>query len=435
MQNHSIIALTYKDDLSQQYRALSTLPGFALLESSDKQRGRYDIITAFPYERLIVDLQDAALAFHQLNNKLERRKSSLDLPFQGGAIGYLSYDLGAKIMGISALERPLLQGMPCMDMGFYDWAIISDHWKKTVCLFAANNRTETKDYIPQVLSLWDKPNQVDIRITKHRNFEPLISKEDYRQSFLAIHADLKRGRSYQVNYTQPFQSYYSGNTFDLYQGIRRQNPIPFGAFLRSASADILSFSPERFLSMHEGLLKTSPIKGTLRSAACPKRDAILREELRRSIKNRAENVMIVDLLRNDLGKIAKTGSVKVTDLCALQSYRGLHHLVSDIEAICLDSISGVEAFQACFPGGSITGAPKLEAMRIIQEQEVFGRGVYCGAVGYFSSHGSFDSNIAIRTITARQEQLHLAAGGGIVMDSLWEDEYEECFTKIRALNL
>lgn len=185
--------------------------------------------------------------------------------------------------------------------------------------------------------------------------------------------------------------------------------------------------------MDKDKLLTSPIKGTEKRSSDPQRDELLRNSLLASSKNQAENVMIVDLLRNDLGKIAKPGSVHVRDLCAVESYQAVHHLVSNIEAIALEDQSMMDVFSACFPGGSITGAPKLEAMRIIAEQEAYARGVYCGSIGYFSRHGRFDSNIAIRTVVAREKILHMAAGGGIVIDSNWEDEYLECFTKIAAI--
>jgi para-aminobenzoate synthetase component 1 len=224
-----------------------------------------------------------------------------------------------------------------------------------------------------------------------------------------------------VNLTQPFHANYEGDTWELYKKISKNNPVPFSAFLRKESADILSFSPERFLFYEEGKLLTSPIKGTIRRSSNAVEEAQLKHLLRSCEKNRSENVMIVDLLRNDLGKIAQAGSVNVTHLCELQSYKSVHHLVSTIEAQCLSHIAAFDAFLSCFPGGSITGAPKIESMHIIDEQEPYARGVYCGAVGYFSRHARFDTNIAIRTLIARNNLLHLAAGGGLVIDSDCED--------------
>ena len=249
----------------------------------------------------------------------------------------------------------------------------------------------------------------------------------------AIHSELIKGRAYQVNYTQPFLAEYRGDPWEMYKRVRVSNPVPYAAFMRCEEGDLLSFSPERYLTMDHGVVSTSPIKGTSRRSSNPVEDEQLRQLLLNSSKNRAENVMIVDLLRNDLGKYAKPGSVRVTSLCELQSFNSVHHLVSHIQAEYEQCVTPLEVFASCFPGGSITGAPKRESMRIIGEQERYGRGVYCGSMAYFSAHGRFDSNIAIRTITAKAETLYLSAGGGIVIDSHWEDEYRECFTKIAAI--
>ncbi len=291
----------------------------------------------------------------------------------------------------------------------------------------------TLKVVDEVLELWNSiPNQsCDAGIKS--DFTPLIDKQNYMNAFSSVYQFLKEGRSYQVNLTQPFHAAYEGDSWAFYKKICMKNPVPFAAFLRTADADILSFSPERFLLYDEGKLVTSPIKGTIGRSTNEVEDQRLKNQLSSCEKNRAENVMIVDLLRNDLGKIAESSSVNVTNLCEVQSYNSVHHLVSTIEAQCLPTILPFEAFLSCFPGGSITGAPKIESMRIIDEQESYARGVYCGSIGYFSRHGRFDTNIAIRTITARKNILHLAAGGGIVIDSNCEDEYRECFIKIAAV--
>lgn len=304
---------------------------------------------------------------------------------------------------------------------------------KKISLFAANTRPETAELAKEVLAIWQRNfTETDSFILK-QEFAPLVTKEAYQDAFQAIYQDLRRGRSYQVNYTQAFKARYQGDVWELYKKIIKNNPVPYSAFLRFPETEILSFSPERFLMMDQRKVLTAPIKGTEKRSLNPQEDEWLRKRLLASSKNNAENVMIVDLLRNDLGKIAEPGSVKVRDLCVVESYQAVHHLVSHIEALCLENKTMMEVFAACFPGGSITGAPKLEAMRIIAEQEAYARGLYCGSIGYFSRHGRFDTNIAIRTVVARQETLHLAAGGGIVIDSNWEDEYQECFTKIAAI--
>lgn len=435
MIKESTFTLNYHLLLQDSYQKLANLPGFVLLESTDNSRGRYDILSAYPYDRLVIEnnISPKLSDFDKLRQIIRTESSNLHLPFQGGAIGYISYDLGARLSNIKSASQPSLAEMPLVDMGLYDWAIIVDHLLKKVTLFSANYHSSTKDVISEIVALWNSSLSESASFAVNSDFYPLIPKGHYEHSFSEIYNHLREGRSYQVNYTQPFHAQYQGDPWQMYRTITRSNPVPFSAFIRNSNADIISFSPERFLLHDDRKLLASPIKGTLGRSADFEKDEQLKIQLQSCPKNRAENTMIVDLMRNDLGKIAVPGSVTVSNLCALQSFKSVHHLVSDIHAIRSEHVSPVDAFLSCFPGGSITGAPKLEAMNIIHEQEQFARGVYCGSVGYFSRHGRFDSNIAIRTITARQNIIHLAAGGGIVIDSKCEDEYLECYTKIAAI--
>lgn len=429
-----IYDIEYSDNLVENYQKLAQLPGFVLLQTSDRKGGRYDILSAYPYDQFkLGETSNTTQVFSQLQELISPIDSTLDLPFQGGAIGYFSYDFAANLAGINSVPQSELKNMPLVHLGLYDWALICDHSLKKISLFAANTRPETAELAKEVLAIWQRNfTETDSFILK-QEFAPLVTKEAYQDAFQAIYQDLRRGRSYQVNYTQAFKARYQGDVWELYKKIIKNNPVPYSAFLRFPETEILSFSPERFLMMDQRKVLTAPIKGTEKRSLNPQEDEWLRKRLLASSKNNAENVMIVDLLRNDLGKIAEPGSVKVRDLCVVESYQAVHHLVSHIEALCLENKTMMEVFAACFPGGSITGAPKLEAMRIIAEQEAYARGLYCGSIGYFSRHGRFDTNIAIRTVVARQETLHLAAGGGIVIDSNWEDEYQECFTKIAAI--
>lgn len=436
MSKFTVIPLNYTTNMLEQYQKLSHLPGFVLLESSDKTHGRYDILSAYPYDQMQVHRDSAYTTqlFDDLQCRIGSTSSVVDLPFQGGAIGYFSYDLGALLHGIHSTPQSTLTSLPLMDIGLYDWALITDHQLKKVTLFAAHEQNETATLVEEVLSHWNRslPTQTS-PWSWSKSFVPLISKSDYHHAFHAIHHELKQGRCYQINYTQPFSAHYQGDPWLMYKQVRLSNPVPYSAFLRTGQADILSFSPERFFLMDKGALLASPIKGTERRATDPITDKILQQRLLLSEKNKAENVMIVDLLRNDFGKIAIPGSIQVSSLCELQSYPGVHHLVSHIQAQCSKNISELQAFNACFPGGSVTGAPKLEVMRVIAEHEPYARGVYCGCIGYFSRHGRFDNNIAIRTLIAKDEHLHLAVGGGIVIDSNCEEEYQECFTKMTGI--
>lgn len=430
-----IKSIAYYADLTKHYQNLSHLPGFALLESSDKTWGRYDIVTAYPYERFKIDRDESNLTqtLQAFQNKLKNIPSHCHLPFQGGAIGYISYDLAERIESLDCNPHPLLSNMPLMDMGFYDWAIIVDHAHKQSFLIWSDERDETNTIINEVQILWDKVDIVSSSFKLKDSFNPLISRAKYEESFHRIKTYLQEGRSYQVNFTQPFLGHFTGDAWQIYRQVKRQNPVPFTSFLRLDETEVLSFSPERFMKMEQGSLLASPIKGTSKRNKDLEIDQQLQYALLNSEKNRAENIMIVDLMRHDLAKIAQPGSVKVQSLCALQSYHSVHHLVSDIRAVPLDNISPWSIFLSCFPGGSITGAPKKESMRIINEEEVYSRGIYCGCVGYFSNHGDFDMNIAIRTITAKDNHLVLASGGGIVIDSNCDDEYLECYTKIAAI--
>jgi para-aminobenzoate synthetase component 1 len=426
--------LEYQADLTGYYRKLRNLPGFALLESSDKSLGSYDILSAYPYEKIILhkDAQDLANIFTKIQQKLPESETNLDLPFQGGAIGFFSYDLASQLANIPIRPLSDLEQVPLVEMGLYDWAIIADHRKKTLVLFSANTRSETALITKEIKQLLHSDDSKS-RYSLETPFTPYISKSDYQKAFYAIHADLKAGRCYQVNLTQPFHAEYKGDTWEIYEKLKKNNPTPYSAFLKTEVVDVLSFSPERFITYNQGQIKTSPIKGTARRVDDFLEDEKIRISLQQCEKNRAENIMIVDLMRNDFGKIAKPGSVYTQQLCALESYRGLHHLVSHIEATCKNTVTPLEVLANCFPGGSITGAPKLEAMRVIAEQEAFARGIYCGSIGYFSSHGRFDCNIAIRTMTACNNNLYFSAGGGIVIDSNCEQEYSECFTKLNSV--
>ncbi|CAM2905146.1 aminodeoxychorismate synthase component I [Legionella worsleiensis] len=427
--------LNYSLFLQESYQKFCDLPGFVLLESTDKVRGRYDILSAYPYDRIVIksNLTSEEGALAKLRELCSKPFEGNDLPFQGGAMGYVSYDFGAHLHHIQPKPQHSLSDVPLLDMGLYDWAIITDHHLKKVTLFAANRHTSTKEICKKIIQLWNEPASEASSYTVANDFVPLMTQQQYQNAFWAIHHDLSIGRAYQVNLTQPFHAGYTGNSWEIYRRITDKNPVPFSAFIRNKNHDVLSFSPERFLYYEKRGVLTSPIKGTSRRSADPAADEQLKNKLMACEKNRAENVMIVDLMRNDLGKIAKPGTVEVSALCEVQSFNSVHHLVSDIKALCREEINPFDVFLSCFPGGSITGAPKLEAMNIINEQEPYARGIYCGSIGYFSNHGRFDTNIAIRTITAKDNILHLAAGGGILIDSDCEDEYRECYTKIAAI--
>jgi para-aminobenzoate synthetase component I len=428
-------SLEYKPNTAGFYQRLSHLPGFALLQSGDKYRGRYDIITAYPHDQFSVSRDSSRIgqAFEDFKSSLPSKAFNGDHPFQGGAIGYISYDLGAIQSGIYSKAHTVIDDLPLLNMHFYDWAIIIDHHLSKVDIVAAHRCASTKAIIEEIIHLWDTGQDFNDNFKCLTDFNPLVDWDEYQTSFEAIHRDLMWGRAYQVNYALPFVAEYEGDPWHAYHAISQANPVPYSAFLRFNDFDVLSFSPERLLLHDDGQLFTSPIKGSSPRAKDTDTDNALKASLKSSAKNKAENIMIVDLLRNDLGKVAETGSVQVDALCEIQSFSQVHHLVSHIKARLKDGLSPIDTLAALFPGGSITGAPKLEAMKIIDEHELYARGVYCGSIGYFSNHGRFDTSITIRTMLAKANHLYLQAGGGIVVDSNPEDEYHECYTKIKAI--
>lgn len=422
--------LKYPNNLYTYYQKLAHLPGFALLQSTDVSKGRYDILSAYPYDSIRISQSEnnPLKLWQELTTELCQTNSQIDLPFQGGAIGYISYDFATHILGLDKVNI----NEPLVDLGLYDWGLIADHKLKKVFLFSDSKQKNTQEIIKEIISLWHGETPDLEQANLLCEFSPLLTKDYYYRCFDAIQSALRAGRCYQVNFTQPFEAEFKGDSWDLYQKISMKNPLPYAAFLRGTT-DILSFSPERFLSYNEGQVISSPIKGTIGRSVNALEDKRLRAQLASCPKNHAENTMIVDLIRNDLGKIAKPGTVSVHNLCSIHSFKSVHHLISDVYAQCLDSIHPMQAFLSCFPGGSITGAPKLEAMCVIHELEPYNRGIYCGSIGYFSRHKRFDTNIAIRTISSHNGRLRMSAGGGIIIESEREEEYSECLTKIDAI--
>jgi para-aminobenzoate synthetase component 1 len=260
-----------------------------------------------------------------------------------------------------------------------------------------------------------------------------LSRLEYQACFERIQSYILEGDCYQVNFAQRFQAEMAGDPWTAYQQLRKINPAPYSAYLEFPQGSILCSSPERFLRLRQQRVQTCPIKGTAPRRKDPAADRCMAEQLAASPKDRAENLMIVDLLRNDLGKVCETGSVEVTGLFNIESFARVHHMVSTIQGKLAPGEDAISLLRACFPGGSITGAPKLRAMEIIEELEGRRRGVYCGAIGYIGFDGAMDTNIAIRTLTMTENRLRFWAGGGIVYDSKSDAEYQESFDKAAAI--
>src|SRR3989338_6035986 len=261
------------------------------------------------------------------------------------------------------------------------------------------------------------------------NFTP----DSYANAFATVQNYLQAGDCYQINLAQRFSAQAGGDAFGAYLRLRRLSPAPYAAFLNFPQARILCGSPERFISVQDGKVETMPIKGTRPRSSDAMKDRQLADDLRNHPKDRAENLMIVDLLRSDLGKSCVPGSVRAPKLFEVESFANVHHLVSTVEGRLAAGRDALDVLRDCFPGGSVTGAPKLRAMQIIEQLEPDRRGIYCGAIGYVGFDGNMDSNIAIRTLVHSNGQIRCWAGGGIVADSDLAAEYQETLDKASAM--
>ena len=260
-----------------------------------------------------------------------------------------------------------------------------------------------------------------------------MTREQYGEKFRQVQEYLHSGDCYQVNLAQRFHATYSGDEWQAFLQLNQANRAPFSAFLRLEQGAILSLSPERFILCDNSEIQTRPIKGTLPRLPDPQEDSKQAEKLANSVKDRAENLMIVDLMRNDIGRVAVAGSVKVPELFVVEPFPAVHHLVSTITARLPEQLHASDLLRAAFPGGSITGAPKVRAMEIIDELEPQRRNAWCGSIGYLSFCGNMDTSITIRTLTAINGQIYCSAGGGIVADSQEEAEYQETFDKVNKI--
>ncbi len=437
-------ALPSSLDIPRLYQAFRDLPWPCWLDSGDgcylEQGGRYHILVADPRIRLASSggvtrltyrdgrqQQTEAPVLDVLRRLLaERPACPGSLPFRGGALGYFSYDFGRRLEGFTP-EKDIL---PEVALGIYDWAIVHDLQIGETWL-TGDLREAPADLEARLqrasVSVLPRFSQAPASRVRHQR-----SAGDYAKAFRRIQHYLREGDCYQVNYAQPFSLSFEGDVFALYLAMREQNPAPYGALMELPFVDILSLSPEQFLQLDHGRVCTRPIKGTRPRHSDPARDRELAAQLLTSEKDRAENLMIVDLLRNDLGRVCEPGSIRVPELFRVESYPTVHHLVSTITGQLAQGMDALNLLGACFPGGSITGAPKHRAMEIIQELEGRPREIYCGSLGWIGYDGNMDTNIAIRTLQIVDGLARYQAGGGIVADSRLDLEYQESLDKAAA---
>ncbi len=431
--SHYCAELPYQSDGSRYYAALADLPWAIWLDSGGV--ARYDIIVAAPQQMIMLDEKtvcDDPLALIRAALG-EQVAPVVDVPFAGGALGYWSYDLARRMMALPHIATDDVK-LPDMAIGIYDWAVVLDHWQHTARLVSRRKFAETTAMLPQILRRLQGVSPLPHDTFRvHGQIASNFTSSSYEIAFASVQDYLRAGDCYQINLAQCFSAKADGDAFCAYLALRALSPAPYAAFLNFPHTQILCASPECFVSVRSGKVTTKPIKGTRPRGGDAQQDLILAEELRSHPKDRAENLMIVDLLRNDLGKNCVPGSVHVPELFKVESFANVHHLVSTVEGQLSAGRDALDVFRGCFPGGSITGAPKLRAMQIIEQLEPCRRGIYCGAIGYAGFDGNMDSNIAIRTLVHGNGKIRCWAGGGIVADSGMEAEYQETLDKASAM--
>jgi len=448
LSERSVTRLPYHEDPRRYYEQVRGLPWPVWLDSGFPRSGagRYDVIAADPFATLTFSdgrgvLQAAGPKtvatgsdpFALLREAMgERTASRDDLPFGGGAIGFLAYDLARSTGQLTA--RPGMPGLPQMGVGLYDWSLVVDHARRRSHFVSCGRDTRPEPGWPMALrrlqavgSSREVPSTVRGTLV-----DGGMSSDEYAARFARVQDYILDGDCYQVNLAHRFCAHSTDDPWTIYQRMRLENPAPYGALLEYPFGQILSSSPERFLRLRGRRVVTRPIKGTRPRGERADDDLALRAELANSAKDRAENLMIVDLLRNDLGRVCDPGSIEVPGLFEIESFATVHHLVSTVTGRLAEDRDAIDLLQACFPGGSITGAPKRRAMQIIDELEPQRREIYCGNIVRLGFEGDLDSSIMIRTALMQDERVFYWAGGGIVADSDCAAEYQESLDKAAA---
>lgn len=427
------------------------------LDSANSQHkdGRYDIMVSSPIAT-VTTKGNVSYVWNQITNQNQEKSDNpltlvenlleqimpstqvvggdnTDLPFMVGALGLFGYDLGKRFERLPNNNADEYS-TPDLAVGIYGWSIIKDNLSQQFYLCYLDNYPHPSSQDIQQLTATELP-PTSFSLSSH--WQANMSQQEYTYKLSKILSYLNAGDCYQINLAQRFSAHYSGDEWRAYQDLRVANQAPFSAFLRFKNGAVMSISPERFLSVKDRKVQTKPIKGTRPRCDNDEDDQLQISALLSSEKDRAENLMIVDLLRNDLSKHCQPGSVDVPDLFTLESFAAVHHLVSTVTGTLKNSSSPMDLFQGAFPGGSITGAPKIRAMEIIDELEPNKRNVYCGSIGYLGVFGDMDTNICIRTLLCESDKeaptIHCWAGGGIVLDSDAKEEYQESLDKVSKI--
>lgn len=433
--------IPYCPDSCELFERIRDLPQAALLDSSFPyaQTGRFDILTAQPWRTDLPILPTSAneqqchayfseLSLFHKECYPDIAPVSPDIPFCGGLLGYLGYGLGKGLHNIQGTLEP--RAIAPVQLCAYDWCVIQDHLQRRATLVtqARVNPAQRQDLQARLRQPVVRQS-ADFSLTEC--FLSNISRTEYQLAFERIQDYIQSGDCYQVNLSQCFSAGFSGDPWQAYRALRAVAAAPFAGYLSLPEGGaLMCLSPERFLSLDGQQVETSPIKGTRPRQTDPELDERSKSELCSSQKERAENLMIVDLLRNDLGRSCVTGSIHVERLFEVQTFPTVHHLVSTISGELSPDCSVWDLLRDSFPGGSITGAPKRRAMQIIAELETHERQAYCGSLLYVSADGRMDSNIAIRSLLCDDGLVRCWGGGGIVADSEWQQEYQESYDKV-----
>jgi para-aminobenzoate synthetase component I len=440
-------------DVFDALASLADLPGVVLFDSAlrGNDRGRYSFLAADPRRTFVIpEVEFGSDPFRDVRAALSEFAAEPvdDLPpFQGGVAGVLSYELGGCW---ERLPQPAVDDftIPAMTVGLYDRVVAWDHVQNrcwvVVQPFADQPQHQVADLKGRLQSSYAaSPANLQTALTIRTPQHPLpiaapemfsnFSRSEYLQAVEKVIEYIRAGDIFQANLSQRLVCRAATDALTLYRRLRTVNPAPFAAYFAHDDWTLLSASPERFLKVEDGLVETRPIKGTRRRRSNPEADLFTRDELRESGKDQAENVMIVDLLRNDLSRVCRPGSIRVPQLCDVETYETVQHLVSQVCGQLQPGRDVFDVLSATFPGGSITGAPKVRAMEIITELEQVARGPYCGSLFYCGFDGRADSSILIRTLVQRGEWISCGVGGGIVAQSDPAAEYEETLDKAAGM--
>ena len=415
-----------------------------LLDSSkeDKNLSKYSFIGINPFLRFEVKNEKAYIndniiegePFKVLENLIYEYKNDIQdiIPFLSGAIGYISYDAGRLLEELPNTSKEDFN-IPDMRFIFYKNIIIFDLINDKKYITDLDGNIENIESILTVIHNGEKINDEIVCEKSENIFYSNFIKEDYKKAVTRLKEYIVSGDVYIANMTQRFWCYNEDDSFNIYKKLRSINKAPFSAYLNFEDFQIISSSPERFIQVSNNKAHTRPIKGTRSRGHNAEEDEKNKLELINSEKDKAELLMVVDLERNDFSKVCKPHTVKVTENFKLEEYATVFHLVSTVEGELKNDVSSVRCIKECFPGGSITGTPKIRAMEIIEELEGIKRNIYTGSIGYFDFRGNCDFNIVIRTIIKKDNKAFFGVGGGITYDSIEEDEYNETLDKARAL--